>query len=319
MRGARDGPIATGSSSTQPAVQDDRPRNSRPMTRPDITGPSSSITQPTIRSDSPDSSGATSAPNSGLYQNILIKCNALIKEYRKGKVSKATAYVEIQSKLVRALRDDRARTDAPFKSFIATIESHDSEVKMAARRAAANAQQRSTSAPIMDVDERQSDAEPSPKRTKFDESAYAWVAGRKEKNIILSEGLTKTLKLIDTYTIDIKAAKWSLTALSSWTWSGKTSFQEEQSTLMQFSADNSPPPMMTSRSRSLETSRSLLEQLNLPSTSRMEEIGPLPKQNHQGYSLCLPPPAARTHKLWRIHPQLICGHSPHCPWTSHCL
>jgi hypothetical protein len=136
----------------------------------------------------------------------------LIEEYRKGKVSKATVYVEIQGKLANALGNDRARSDAAFGSFIATIESHDSEVEMAARRAAAsNPRQRSSSPPVSEIDGHQSDEERVSKRPKVDESAYAWVAARKDKHVTLLDNLTRTLKLIDAYTIDLKAAKRSLT------------------------------------------------------------------------------------------------------------
>ena len=69
-----------------------------------------------------------------LTEEVLVECNALVEGYRKGEVSKATVYVEIQSKLTKALGDDRARSDAAFGSFIATIESHDAEIGAAARK-----------------------------------------------------------------------------------------------------------------------------------------------------------------------------------------
>ena len=205
MRGARDG-NATASTSTRAAAQDEGP--------PQLDVASTSNTQRTIPDDGSDSNfspGVTPASNSGVYQDVLVECNALIEEYRKGKVSKATVYVEIQSKLVGALGNNRVRTDAAFESFIATVESHDSEVEMAARRAAVNARQRSASPLGTDADGQQSDEEPASKRPKIDESAYAWIAGRKDKHVSLSEGLTQTLRLIDSYTLDPKAAKRSLT------------------------------------------------------------------------------------------------------------
>ena len=205
MRGARDG-NATASTSTRAAAQDEGP--------PQLDVASTSNTQRTIPDDGSDSNfspGVTPASNSGVYQDVLVECNALIEEYRKGKVSKATVYVEIQSKLVGALGNNRVRTDAAFESFIATVESHDSEVEMAARRAAVNTRQRSASPLGTDADGQQSDEEPASKRPKIDESAYAWIAGRKDKHVSLSEGLTQTLRLIDSYTLDPKAAKRSLT------------------------------------------------------------------------------------------------------------
>ena len=203
MRGARHD-NATGSTSTRATVQDGGP--------PQLDVTSTSNTQRTNADDTSDfSPGVTPASNSGVYQDVLVECNALIEEYRKGKVSKATVYVEIQLKRVGALGDNRSRTDAAFESFIATVESHDSEVEMAARRAAVQTRQRSTSPLGTDTNGQQSDDEPASKKPKIDESAYAWIAGRKDKHISLSEGLTKTLKLIDSYTLDPKAAKHSLT------------------------------------------------------------------------------------------------------------
>ena len=85
---------------------------------------------------------------------------------------------------------------------------------MAARRAAkVGTRQRSSSAPVSDADEQLSDGEPTSKKPKSDESEYAWVAAKKGKPVLLSDNLSKTLKLelLDVYTVDPKAAKRSLT------------------------------------------------------------------------------------------------------------
>ena len=173
----------------------------------------SSNTQPTGQDDQ---SGTPVGPYSGRYQDVLVDCSSLVERYRKGEVSKASVYVDIQSKLVTALGDDRARTDAAFGSFIATIESHDSEVAAAARRGlrgehpAIAASQRSPSPPVSDPGAQESDSEHISKKIKVDESAYAWVASRKDKRTVLRDSLAKTLKLIETYTVDPKATKRSL-------------------------------------------------------------------------------------------------------------
>ena len=220
MKGTRDGPRAIGISTGQPAIQDRQSENAGSSaratahdSRSDITG--TSPTQLTLPDDlSEGSAGTAPPPNQGVYQDVLVQCNALVEEYRKGEMSKATVYVDIQSKLIKALGNDRARSDAAFGSFIATIESHDSELEMAARRAATTGpRQRSTSPPVSDADDQPevSDGEPITKKIKLDESAYAWVAGKKGKLTSLSENLSKSLKLLDVYTIDPKAAKRSLT------------------------------------------------------------------------------------------------------------
>jgi hypothetical protein len=174
----------------------------------------SSNTQQTVPGDqSGNSARATPESNAGIYQDILVGCNELVERYRKGEITKPTVYVEIQSKLFKALGKDRDRCDAAFGSFIATIESHDSENEAAARRGAAvNQEQRSPSPPISNPDELDpgSDGEPATKKVKVDESTFAWNTNRREKRTVLRESLAKTLQLIEIYTVDPKATKRSL-------------------------------------------------------------------------------------------------------------
>ena len=122
-------------------------------------------------------------------------------------ISKAAVYVEIQSKHAKVSSDDRARTDAAFRSFIMTIKSHDLEIEAATNKGrAVNPLQHSPSSVI----DGQSDGEPDTKRIKVDESAYAWIANRQHKHTVLQDTLAKTLKLTEMYTINPKATKCSL-------------------------------------------------------------------------------------------------------------
>jgi hypothetical protein len=212
--------------SAQPVVSDDGPRasgsaptasTSASSIRPNVAQPDvseSSDTQPTGQDvQSGFSAGTPSESSSGNYQEVLVDCNSLVEGYRKGEVSKATVYADIQSKLSKALGNDRGRSDAAFGSFIATIESHDSEVGAATERgkvSALNSLQRSPSPALSVSDGHASDGEPASKKVKVDESVYAWVIGRKEKRTVLRDSLSKTLKLIEAYTIDPKATKRSL-------------------------------------------------------------------------------------------------------------
>ena len=210
----------------QPVVTDERPRAAGPTdesagpsvfrevpSRSDVTGQPSgtqpSDTQPT----DPDgqSAGSSAESNSGIYQDVLVECNSLVERYRKGEISKASVYVEIQSELTKALSDDRARSDAAFGSFIATIESHDSEVGAATKKGRADLPQQRAASPSLSVsDGHQSDEEHVAKRAKVDESEYAWVSNRQSKRTVLRDTLAKTLKLIEIYTVDPKATKRSL-------------------------------------------------------------------------------------------------------------
>ena len=149
--------------------------------------------------------------NSELYREVHVECNSIVKSYRKGEISKASVYVKIQSNLVRALGNDRTRSDAAFGWFIATVESHDTEAGDASSRGKAfERAQRSPSPAISIPDGDQSDNEPDLKRPKVDESAYAWVANRQAKRTVLRDTLAKTLQLIEIYTINPKATKRSL-------------------------------------------------------------------------------------------------------------
>ena len=214
MRGGRDG------KQVQPVVQDEGPRASgsgsgaaqsagasfsRFNAQPSDTQPVEADEQPT------DFTGTPTESNSGNYQDILVGCNSLVEQYRKGEIAKATVYVKIQSKLAKALGNDRTRLDAAFGSFIATIESHDTEVGAAAGKGRAVVlMQRSPSPPLSVSDGNRSDEEPVTKKVKVDESAYAWVSNRRDKRTVLRDTLSKTLKLIEIYTVDPKVTKRSL-------------------------------------------------------------------------------------------------------------
>jgi hypothetical protein len=190
----QDEPGASGSSSTQPSANEIQPES--PVT--DV-GPN-------------ESPRTTPNPQSQVYQNVLVECNSLIEEYRKGKVSKPNVYTDIQAKLVNALGEDRPRINAAFGSFIATVESHDSETAMAARRGPITERDRGASkSPVSDVNDPESDEEPVSKKPKVDESAFAWSRTATGKHTNVSENLTKTLDLLRVYALDLKATKRLLT------------------------------------------------------------------------------------------------------------
>jgi hypothetical protein len=206
---------------TQPAVQVNEPRASGSGSRDDSSQQVVSVsseTQPSFPDGNTRSQSTPGTPvesHSGVYKDVLIGCNGVVEQYRKGEISKPDAYVEIQSKLVEALGDDKARSSAAFGSFIATIESHDSEICAATKRGRAfHPEQRSSSPLVSDPDEQQSDGEPPSKRLKTDESDYAWNTeeplARPGRQPVLRETLAKTLRLIEIYTVDPKATKRSL-------------------------------------------------------------------------------------------------------------
>ena len=100
---------------TQPVISDEEPRVSTIGTTSatELSAPSTSRTHvahqdvagstSTQPSGAYDQSGFTtgSSPEliSGIYQDVLVDCNSLVERYRKGEISKAAVYVDIQSKL----------------------------------------------------------------------------------------------------------------------------------------------------------------------------------------------------------------------------
>jgi hypothetical protein len=207
----------------QLAVSDERPADLGSMSAvPPTTGnvnvvlpdfSDSSNTQPTGPNDQSGFSAETpTESSSGSYQEVLVDCDSLVGRYRKGR-SRRRLPTATSNQNLRKRLEMTARSDAAFGSFIATIESHDSEVGEArdrGGRAEFNPYRRSPSPPGSDSDGNKSDGEPASKKIKVDESAYAWVASRKEKRTVLRDSLAKTLKLIEAYTIDPKATKRSL-------------------------------------------------------------------------------------------------------------
>src|SRR6202522_258052 len=187
-------------SSTQPTTSTAQPSSSNVEPRPEAA-----IVEP---EQTPRSSPI---PQSTVYQNVLVDCNALVEEYRKGEMSKPTVYSKIRAKLASSLEEDTDRINAAFGSFIATVKSHDSETAMAARRGTRAGERRGAQSPFTNVSEPPSDEEPITKKSKVDESAFAWAASETETGIKLSNNLVQTLKLLGVYTMDPKTTIRSLT------------------------------------------------------------------------------------------------------------
>src|ERR1700678_1575020 len=187
-------------SATQPSTSAAQPSTSNIEPEPETTN---AVPGPSVR--------ASPISQSAVYQGVLVDCNALVKEYRKGKMSKPTVYSKIRAKLASSLEEDTDRIDSAFGSFIATVESHDSETAMAARRGARGGVRHRAQSPFSNVSEPSSDEEPVAKKSKVDESAFAWTGPESQTNTKLSNNLVRTLKLLGVYTMDPKTTLRSLT------------------------------------------------------------------------------------------------------------
>jgi hypothetical protein len=145
---------------------------------------------------------------------VLCECDSVIQGYRKGEIPKARAYTEIQSKLFKAVGDEPAKAESAFGSFIATIENYDTQVLVAGERglrvAGKRAQPPSRSV-TPDGGSVHSEDEFEVKKLKVDESKFPWVVANESQKGVMSANLTETLKLLESYSIDLKATKRSLT------------------------------------------------------------------------------------------------------------
>src|SRR5271155_613998 len=82
-------------SATQPSTSAAQPSTSNIEPEPKTTN---AIPGPSVR--------ASPIPQSAVYQDVLVECNALVEEYRKGKMSKPTVYSKIRAKLASFLEED---------------------------------------------------------------------------------------------------------------------------------------------------------------------------------------------------------------------
>jgi hypothetical protein len=95
---------------TRSAVPDDEPRGSvsnpttastsEPptginVTQTDISGTNTQPSGSNVQSESSQAPRATPEGDRRVYQDILINCNSIVERYRKGEVTKASAYIDI--------------------------------------------------------------------------------------------------------------------------------------------------------------------------------------------------------------------------------
>src|ERR1700678_1806485 len=82
---------------------------------------------------------------------------------------------------------------------------------MASRRGARAGVRHRAQPPFSNVSEPSSDEEPVAKKTKVDNTSFAWTGPESQTNTKLSDNLVRTLKLLGVYTMDPKTTLRSLT------------------------------------------------------------------------------------------------------------
>src|SRR5271168_5248008 len=279
MRSGKNVQRARGNTSTDPHVSDEPRASGSSSTRPS-TG--NVEPEPVITDVEAELSPRTSPRSeSAVYQDVLIECNTLIENYGKGKATKPAVYSGIQTKLVNALGDDIERIDAAFGSFIATVESHDSETAMALQRGAGEERERdATQSALEDVDNLSSNEEQVFKKPKVDESAFAWSGTESSETTTLSHNLLKTLKFLGIYTLDPKTTKRSLTNAPSCPefpdseWKNIiTGKAVNLDAVLSGQLSTTNDDLKVESFRDLKFSFGAVDNLNLPKLSETEEIG----------------------------------------------
>jgi hypothetical protein len=86
------------------------------------------------QSDHGPSTSSAPVEVSNQHAKTLTTCNNFVNQYRKGEISKVSAYMAIQGAIFEADKISNENSEAGFESFIATIENHDAEVALASGR-----------------------------------------------------------------------------------------------------------------------------------------------------------------------------------------
>jgi hypothetical protein len=87
----------------------------------------SNVGPSTAQSDHGPSTSSTPVKVTNQHAKTLATCNSFINQYRKGEISKASAYMAIQGAIFEADRISDENAEAGFESFITTIENHNVE------------------------------------------------------------------------------------------------------------------------------------------------------------------------------------------------
>jgi hypothetical protein len=205
-----------------------------------------------------------------------------MNQYRRGDITKAASYMDIQAKCFEADGVSVENAEPSFTSFIKTIESHDTELSLAAGRGKdSGRKQRATSLGLDDRQEFEDEFDDDGNTVKNLKWTRPSSLGSKPKRPAIQpyqrvypKPSNSCNSSVLTQNSQRDLSPTHRTVPNSQTLNGRMSSQGEQSTWTQSSAANSPHAIMTLKHRNSATSNSLMEQLNLPKRSQMEEIGP---------------------------------------------
>jgi hypothetical protein len=172
----------------------------------------SNVGPSTAQSDHRPSASSAPVEVSNQHANTLTTCNNFINQYRKGEISKASAYMAIQGAIFEADGISNENAEAGFESFIATIENHDAEVALASERGKESGGKEygskwQAASPESDPEYEYDDEADRVKKPKVDEGDFPWVKAGEFRRTALSANLSKTLDLIWLFSIDLKPTK----------------------------------------------------------------------------------------------------------------
>jgi hypothetical protein len=140
---------------------------------------------------------------------VIRDCDGYIDQYKKGDVSKAATYSKIQRRIHETVGDDTATAEASFESYIQTIESIDREVEHPTGKGKGVGEKRPADTPEPYELGEGFEEEERFKKPKVDEADFPWSTGGKFIRPV-SESLSKTLQLLEMFSVDPKNTKRSL-------------------------------------------------------------------------------------------------------------
>jgi hypothetical protein len=136
-------------------------------------------------------------------------CEEFVDQYKKGSKSKAATYSQIERRIIEAVGDDTAAAEAAFESYIQTIENLDTEIERASRREKGVGEKRRADTPESIELGEGFEGEERFKKPKVDEADFPWSTGGRFIRPI-SENLSKSLQLLESFSVDPKRTKRSL-------------------------------------------------------------------------------------------------------------
>ncbi|KDR74166.1 hypothetical protein GALMADRAFT_1336346 [Galerina marginata CBS 339.88] len=143
---------------------------------------------------------------------LLSACNNIVESFWGQKCSKSTALLSIHEILAKSIPNDPKSLDEAFAQYLEIIDNHENYLSRVEKRGRQNPSDEHAGTAACSDDEGHTDEqEPHAKQSRIDESEFPWNVADFIHTITLSPSLSRSLKLLQLYTVDPKGCKRSLT------------------------------------------------------------------------------------------------------------